>query len=85
MTEDQPQEYLTLFSNKGSIRVQVKFRGFDGTVAAQAMEPEEIVRLISEEGGGFKRWLTFDEALFEILRYEIDPTRNVLTIRAVSN
>jgi hypothetical protein len=75
-------EYLLLFSNRGETKVQVKFKNFDGFVATQTMAPSEIVRLVSEENGKFLKTMTFDEWPFEIYRYEIDPIRNTLTIRA---
>lgn len=78
----QFNEYFLLFSNSGKTKIQVKFKDFDGTVATRAMEPSEIVQLISPENGEFLTMMTFDEWPFEIYKYEIDPIKNTLTIRA---
>lgn len=82
MPLDELNEYLTLFSNRGKMKVQVKFQGFNGTVVAQTMEPEEIARLVSKDGSGFLTQMTFDEWPFEVYKYEIDPIKSILTIRA---
>ncbi len=75
-------EYLLLFSNEGATKVQVKFKDFDGTVVTQSMEPREIVRLVSPENGKFMTSMTFDEWPFEVYKYEIDPIKDIVTIRA---
>lgn len=74
-------EYLLLFSNKGTTKVQVKFKDFDGTVATQSMEAREIAKLVSPDSGEFLTSMTFDELPFEVYKYEIDPIKNTLTIR----
>ena len=78
-------EYLLLFSNSGTTKVQVKFKNFNGTVSTQKMNPEEITQLISSDGRGFFSSMTFDEWLFEVYKYEIDPIKNMLTIYARKN
>lgn len=75
-------EYLSLFSNRGPIKVQVKFKDFDGYVANRAMQPDEIRRILSPETGEFLRLMTFDEWPFEVYKYEIEPIKNKLTIHA---
>ncbi|WP_156929295.1 hypothetical protein [Marichromatium purpuratum] len=71
-----------MFSNQGTINIQVKFKDFDGTVANQTMEPSEITQLISPDGGEFRKLMTFDDWPFEVYRYEIEPAKNTITIRA---
>lgn len=75
-------EYLLLFSNQGPITVQVKIKNFDGKVANQSMQPNEIRRILSPETGEFIRLMSFDELPLEIYKYELDPIKNLLTIRA---
>jgi hypothetical protein len=75
-------EYLALFSNNGPVKVRVKFKDFDGTVAEQRMLADEIGQLVSPETGEFQSNMTFDDWPFEVYKYEIDPIKRVLTIRA---
>lgn len=75
-------EYLLLFSNQGPITVNVKFKDFDGKVTNQSMKPKEIIRILSPETGEFVRFMSFDEWPFEVYKYEIDPIKSLLTIRA---
>ncbi len=75
-------EYLSLFSNQGPITVNVKFKDFDGKVTNQSMKPKEIIRILSPETGEFVRLMSFDEWPFEVYKYEIDPIKSLLTIRA---
>lgn len=75
-------EYLRLFSKNGDLKVQVKFKDFSGTICALRMNPEEILKLISPSDGQFISKMTFDEWLFEVYKYEIDPLKKVITIRA---
>ncbi|MCX2781521.1 hypothetical protein OQJ46_00775 [Microbulbifer thermotolerans] len=76
------KEYLNLFSNNGLVKVQVKFKDHDDSVATQTMNPIEINELISSSGKEFITQMTFDDWLFEIYKYEIDPIKNIITIRA---
>jgi hypothetical protein len=78
----QLTEFLCLFSNSGATKIQVKFKDFDGRVATQRMEPSEISQIISPDNGEFLTTMTFDEWPFEVYKYEIDPIKNTLTIRA---
>jgi hypothetical protein len=75
-------EYLLTFSGHGPIKVQVKFKDFDGTIRVERMQAHEIEKLVSSESGVFIRDMTFDEYPFEVYKYEIDPIKNMLTIRA---
>nr|WP_320135622.1 hypothetical protein [uncultured Amphritea sp.] len=76
------KEYLHLFSNNGPIKVQVKFKDHNGYVATQTMNPIEINELISSNTDMFITQMTFDDWLFEIYKYEIDPIKKIVTIRA---
>ena len=75
-------EYLDLFSGQGSARVRVRFRSSDGKIASLAFSPREILSLIAAEGDAFHQYLRFDDYLFEVLKYEIDPKTQTLTIVA---
>jgi hypothetical protein len=76
-----PPEYLLLFSGEGPIRVRVRFKDFKGHVAESALYADELEKLVSPHTGGFITKMTFDEWPFEVYKYEIDPIKNVLTIR----
>ena len=76
------KEYLDLFSNNGAVKVQVKFKDHDGSVATRTMNPIEINKLISSSGNKFIAQMTFDDWLFQVYKYEIDPIKNIITIRA---
>ncbi len=75
-------EYLMLFSGKGEYEVNVKFKDFSGKVINTKMFPSEIVKLISRESNDFYSMMYFDEHLFEIYKYQIDPIKKKLTIFA---
>jgi len=75
-------EYLVLFSNEGTIDVEVDFEDHDGTVSGRKMSPKEIAALISKNGKGFHTQMTFDESPFVITKYGIEPALNKLTITA---
>lgn len=75
-------EYHLLFSKTGPITIKVKFKDFDGVVSNRAMEPTEIIKLVSLDLQGFKRNMTFDQWPFEVYKYEIDPIKNIITIHA---
>lgn len=74
-------EYFCLFSGEGEFSVEVKFKG-DGFVAPRQATAQEIANLMNSETGGFHTAMTFDEHLFEVYKYEIDPIRKKLVIRA---
>ena len=75
-------EYLELFSRTGELQVQVKFKNYSGTVASLRMNPEDISKLISPVDNQFFSRMFFDDWPFEIYKYEIDPIKKILTIRA---
>ena len=75
-------EYLSLFSQSGPVKVAVKISGHDGRISQLSMSPNEINKLLSESSEGFISQMTFDGWPFEIYKYEIDPGKNTLTIRA---
>lgn len=78
-----PAEYLTLFSSSsGPITVDVKFKGHAISIARRFMHPADIDKLVCNPEGGFLREMHFDERPFEIVKYEIDPIRNRLSITA---
>lgn len=80
----QLNEYLLLFSNTGTTRVRVKFKGLDldVSISDQMMEAKEIVKLLSPYADGFMSELTFDEHPLQVYKYEIDVIKNILTIYA---
>lgn len=75
-------EYYELFSRAGELQVQVKFKNHSGTVSTLRVNPEEIVKLISPIDGQFLSEMCFDEWPFEVYKYEIDPLKKIITIRA---
>ena len=75
-------EYLELFSGKGSAQVRVRFRQHDGKIASLAFSPREVLSLIAPENDTFHQYLRFDDYLFEVLKYEIEPKTQTLTIVA---
>lgn len=75
-------EYLVLFSDEGTIDVEVNFEDHDGSISSRKMRPKEIAALISTNGKGFHTEMTFDDWPFLITKYEIEPALNKLTIVA---
>lgn len=75
------QEYLNLFSGKGDISVEVRFKNFDGKVAASKMRPQEITKLINPETRQFITEMNFDDWPFHIYKIEIDTIRKKLILR----
>ena len=73
-------EYLMLFSNNGNININVKFKDHKGSVAKLTMTSDEIVKLINPSNGEFYTEMRFDDWLFEIYKYQIDPLKKKLTI-----
>ncbi len=73
-------EYLTLFSGKGKFEVNVRFKNFSGKVINTKMFPDEIFKLIDKDNNEFYSKMYFDEFLFEIYKYQIDPINKKLTI-----
>ena len=73
-------EYSVLFSNEGSIAVDVRFEDDECTIAPRKMHPNELSALISNDQMGFHTCMTFDEHPFAIRKYEIDPKKNRLTL-----
>lgn len=76
-------EYLELFSGEGAWRVRVRFYQHDGKITSIVFSPREIVSLISPETDSFHKYLRFDDYLFEVLKYEIEPKTQTLTIIAI--
>ena len=75
-------EYLVLFSNEGTIDVEVKFEDHDASIGSRKMMPKEIAALISKNGKCFCSQMTFDDWPLMITKYEIEPALNKLTIVA---
>lgn len=78
-------EYLSLFSNKGIVDIQVVFEDHAGSVSSRKMSPKEISFLITQDGKGFHKTMTFDDWPFMITKYEIEPAENKLTVFAKKN
>ena len=76
-------EYLELFSGQGAGRVCVRFRQHDGKITSVAFSPREVLSLIAPETDSFYQYLRFDDYLFEVLKYEIEPKTQTLTIIAI--
>mgnify|MGYP000738786592 CR=1 FL=1 len=76
------REYLDLFSQDGELDVHVKFKDWSGTIASRRMNPTDLIKLISPEDGQILSKMTFDNASFEVYKYQIDPLRKILTIYA---
>ena len=74
-------EYFSLFSESGEFSVEVKFLG-EGFVAPRCSTAHDISRLINPKTGRFYVAMTFDDHLFEIYKYEIDPINKKLIICA---
>lgn len=86
-----PEYYQLFFSNEGTIDVVAKFKTeFDGHVSTYIskyirkgkIKPEEILKIVSQDGEGFCKKMSFDEHPYEIYKYEIDPLKNKLVIYA---
>lgn len=75
-------EYLSLFSNEGSVEVSVKFQGSKATVKKQKMHPEEIKSLIDPVIGSFYSHIKFDDWLAKLIKVEIQPATNQIIIHA---
>jgi len=75
-------EYLMLFSNDGDFKIDVKFKDHPGNISKLAMNANEVVNLISPSTGRFYTEMRFDDWLFEIYNYRIDPLKKQLTIMA---
>lgn len=74
-------EYLCLFSEDGDFSVEVKFKG-DGFIRSRRATAQQIANLINPETGTVHTAMTFDDHLFEVYKYEIDPIKKKLLIRA---
>jgi ectoine hydroxylase-related dioxygenase (phytanoyl-CoA dioxygenase family) len=75
-------EYLLLFSNSGPVTVRVRFRDSKKIIAERNMQPSEVSRLVAQGQDVFLSRMAFDEWPFEVIKYELDPHKNVLTIFA---
>ena len=80
-------EYLALFSNTGSMTVEVRFNSFDGSIREQLMQPGEIEKMIHPDQSGFLSHMYFDEHRMKLDRIEIlvDERRVVLHASPQSN
>ena len=73
-------EYCRIFSNENENEKSIKVCVPKIGIHNRRMNPEEILRLISEDGKGFFSEMRFDDALYQIDKYEINPTKRTLTI-----
>ena len=74
-------EYFVLFSGEGEFSVEVKFKG-EGFVQPRRATAQEVASIVDARTGTFHAALTFDEHLFEVAKYEIDPLNKTLVISA---
>lgn len=74
------QEYLTLFSNTGNIKVQVFFNGSDSTIQEQKLEASEIRKLVNYDGKSFISKMRFDGYLAEIKKIDIRLPENIISL-----
>ena len=74
-------EYFVLFSGEGEFSVEVQFKG-EGFVQPRRATAQEIASIVDAQTGMFHPALTFDEHLFEVAKYEIDPLNKTLVISA---
>ena len=74
-------EYFSLFSGEGEFSVRVQFKG-DGFVAPRKATAQEIVNLMNPQTGTFHTSMRFDDHLFEVYQYEIDPIKKQLLVKA---
>lgn len=72
-------EYLSLFSDAGEFEVSVEFKG-DGFMPSRRATAAEIMQLLDVETGAFRTAMTFDEHLYEIYKYNIDPIKSKITL-----
>ncbi len=73
-------EYYVLFRDGGDIKVVVKRKGYEEFVADLSMNADKIITLIDPSTGRFYTEMRFDDWLFEVYRYSIDPIKKKLTI-----
>ncbi len=74
-------EYFVLFSGEGEFSVEVKFKG-EGFVQPRRATAQEVASIVDARTGTFHAALTFDEHLFQIYKYVIDPLNKTLVISA---
>lgn len=75
------EEYLTLLKNEGNIEVDVKFKDQKIWISNRKITANNIIDLINPTSDNFYTKMTFDEHLYEVYKYEIDPIRMKLTIK----
>jgi hypothetical protein len=73
-------EFLSIFSNHGDYQVNVKFKDSDASISSQTMIVDEINKLIDLSTGIFFEKMYFDDHLFTIHKYEIDPIGKIIKI-----
>ena len=78
-------EYLSLFSGQGEYQVKVHFKGSEGRVDHSAMAASEVINLVDPRTDSFYRKMYFDDHLFDVYKYEIDPINLTLNIKAKSD
>ena len=73
---------VPLFTEQGSVKVQIKFKGFGRTDIEQMMSSSEISKLVCPDTGAFVSKMQLEDWPFEVYKYEINPQENTLVIRA---
>lgn len=78
-------EFLCLFShtkdNENDIEVEVRYsNGRKVPISERYMQPSHIMQLIHPMQNKFYSEMRFDDYLFEVFKYHIDPILNRLTI-----
>ena len=73
-------EYLSLFSNTGTVAIEVRFKNFDGSVRTQMMHPSEISKLIRTDQNGFVARMFFDEHPMNLDKIEIIVKENRIVL-----
>ena len=75
-------EYLSLFSNAGNFRVQVRLKNSLGPVRDLKMEACEIQKLLNSDGKSFISKMRFDDHLAELEKIEIFFANTLLILHA---
>lgn len=76
--KEKALEYLSWIKPDGSGRFKVKVKGIP--VAEGSVDFIDLSDLINSDTGSFYSLLFFDEYLKKIIKYEIDPNKNEITI-----
>lgn len=75
-------EYFDLFSNAGSVNIEVRFKNSDSSVSEQKIDAGEIRKLITADGKSFVTKMRFDDHLAEIEKIDIFLSKNRVVLHA---